>query len=292
MTNVFVMKRSRCYTECALYLSPRTRGVEEKRSIMKEASDTNAALLNRDEEIVRDVLEGETFKEIGLRHGISGERVRQIALPFLAEAKEKRTAAQNKKIQDQREKALKRVPEVAQANPGMTPSEIAREVGFITSQDVYAHLPDSDALRRQAAMRPALGRRFTREDAKQALRNASDDKLEKPVTMAHYRSVSPSAGPSAETILSLYDSWHAACEDAGVPAGSSTKEYIRPWWTEDELLNTAVRFFSEIGVQGSMDAYSAWAKKQKSNVPSVSLLRKKFGSWGEVRIRASALLSG
>lgn len=258
---------------------------------MKDASDTTAALLDRDKEIVRSVFEGDTFKSIGLQHGISGERVRQIALPFLAEAREKRAAVQAEKVQHKREQALGRVSEVARDNPDMTPSEIAREIGLITSQDVAERLPEADVLRRQAAVRPALGRRFTYEDAKQALRNASDDDLSKPVTMAHYRSVAPSTGPSAETILALYGSWHAACEDAGVPAGGAAKDQGRSRWTDEELLTTAARFFDQKGAQGSMEAYAAWSKKQKRDTPSVALLRKRFGSWGQVRIRVSSLLA-
>lgn len=254
----------------------------------------SVALLSRNDDIMDAVRNGEPFTSIGKRHGISGERVRQLAAPHLLDkdGNDIRIAARKRKADERYTAALEQIKVVAAANPNMTPAEIARTVGpHVTTQDVTDTLEPTDLLRRHAIMRPALGRRYTTKDVIKALRKVSGRDRKNTVTMTAYRDADLKDAPSSGTILALFGTWTAACEAADVPVGVSVSGRPSQKWSDEQLIELAVAFFTEVGVSGTMVQYDAWAKTQVPKGPSTALMRQQIGSWGEVRRQAADLIA-
>lgn len=250
------------------------------------------ALSSRNDEIVRRVLEGnDTFRDIARDFGLSAERVRQIAAPRVEVQERKARASQRRNSQRHHatSEALARAVQIAKNSPDATTADVARQAGDVTRLEVEEVLGKEETLRRAALARRPLGRQYSKDSIIAAIKRVAESSGT-PVTMSLYREHSIDGDPSTETILSLYGAWRDACADAGGPSGATSSGPRRQRWSDDDLIAEAATFYREMGSRASMEDYSAWAKKH-GDKPSAALLRRRLGSWGEVRTRAAAVLT-
>lgn len=254
----------------------------------------SSIMTNRDTDILTRACDGVTYKAIGAEYGISAERVRQIAadaaetavIDLIAVRAEKRAQLRAAAVED----ACDTIPAIAAKHPDATINEIARLAGpSVTAEDVTRVLDAADVLRRVTQAWPSLGNRFTAEQCLNALRAAAK-KIDGPVTMVLYRKHARKGAPSARTIMNrVGKSWRETCEAAGVVPGVTARSFeVR--WSEDDLRNIAVQFFTEHGPAATSAQYEAWAAANE-NMPSLATMRSRLGSWGNVRAAAAEVFA-
>lgn len=264
--------------------------------IDKDPKGDLQSLSERDQEIVKALLEGEPRAAVAQQHGITPERVRQISSPFIEDIKESREAVRKKAKERIRQSRLEEIKKVAEKNPSMRAAAIAVTVGGgITSQDVIDTIGEKDALRRDQIRfveNPVFTQKFTDEECFAALRAASKRVGKKEgkeegeygvLTMVLYSENSGPEDPKRSTIQKRFGTWQTACEKAGVPSGDPIPRRVyQKKWTHEEMVEIVKRFFTEVGVFGSMRQYSDWAR-YVPNTPTLATVRAHFGSWTKVK---------
>lgn len=255
-----------------------------------------SALSERDRGIVSDLLNGEPRASVAQRHGLTPERVRQIGNPFLADIQKSREDVRKQKKEHARQSRLDEIRKVASANPSMRAAVIASTVGGgITTQDVIETIGEKDALRRDQIRfveDPVFTRKFTDEECFEALRAASKRVGKKEgkksgeygvLTMVSYSENSKPNDPKQSTIQKRFGTWQAACEKAGVPSGDPIPRRVyEKKWTHEDMVEVVKRFFTEVGVFGSMRQYADWARNVPGT-PTQATVRGHFGSWTKVK---------
>lgn len=255
-----------------------------------------SALSERDQEIVKALLDGEPRAAVAERHGLTPERVRQISNPFLDDIRKSREDLREQKREISRQSRLDHIKQVAKDNPSMRAAGIAATVGGnITSQDVIEVIGEKDALRRDQIRfveDPVFTRKFTDEECFEALRAASKRIAKKEgkkdgeygvLTMVSYAENSKPEDPKRSTIQKRFGTWQTACRKAGVPSGDPIPRRVyEKKWTHDDMVAVVKRFFSEVGVFGSMRQYAEWARTVPGT-PTQATVRAHFGSWTKVK---------
>lgn len=255
-----------------------------------------SALSKRDRGIVSDLLNGEPRASVAQRHGLTPERVRQISNPFLADIRKSREDMRKQKKEHTRQSRLEEIKKVASDNPSMRAAVIASTVGGgITTQDVIEAIGEKDALRRDQIRfveDPVFTRKFTDEECFEALRAASKRVGKKEgkkngeygvLTMVSYSENSEPNDPKRSTIQKRFGTWQTACEKAGVPSGDPIPRRVyEKKWTHEDMVEVVKRFFTEVGVFGSMRQYADWARNVPGT-PTQATVRAHFGSWTKVK---------
>lgn len=253
-------------------------------------------LSKRDQDIIAELMGGDTRSSVAERHGLTPERVRQISNPFLSDIQKSRDAIREKTLERTRKNRLSDIKKVAKDDPSMRAAAIASTVGGgVTTKDVIEVIGDKDALRRDQIRfteDPVFTQKFTDEECFEALRAASkrvgknegkkDDEYGV-LTMVLYSENSDPGDPKRSTIQKRFGTWQTACEKAGVPSGEPIPHRVyTKKWTHDDLVAIMKRFFSEVGVFGSMRNYADWARKVPGT-PTQATVRAHFGSWTNVK---------
>lgn len=254
------------------------------------------SLSKRDQGIVSALQEGQTRAEVAERHGLTPERVRQISAPFLADIKNSSQSARQEQRDRRRKARLEQAEVLAKENPSMRVSAIAAAVGGgVTAQDVIETIGEKDALRRDQIRfveDPVFTRKFTDEECFDALRRAAkrvgeqegkEDGEYGVLTMVLYSENSDPEDPKRSTIQKRFGTWQTACNLAGVPSGEPIprRVYVKKW-THDDMVKVMERFFTEVGVFGSMRQYEDWARTVPGT-PTQATVRSHFGSWTKVK---------
>lgn len=261
----------------------------------KPKGDLNA-LSERDQGIVNALLNGEPRAVVAKRHGLTPERVRQISNPFLADIHKSRENLRKQKKEVTRQNRLERITKVAKENQAMRPAVIASTVGGgITTRDVIDVIGEKDALRRDQIRfveDPVFTRKFTDEECFEALREASRRVGKKEgkkngeygvLTMVLYSENSGPDDPKRSTIQKRFGTWQTACKKAGVPSGDPIPRRVyQKKWSDEDMVAVVKRFFSEVGVFGSMRQYADWARTVPGT-PTQATVRAHFGSWTKVK---------
>lgn len=255
-----------------------------------------SALSERDQGIVKALLNGEPRIAVAQRHDLTPERVRQISGPFLEDIRKSRESLRKQRQKASRQSRLKHIKQVAKDNPSMRVAVIAATVGGdITSQDVINVIGEKDALRRDQIRfveDPVFTQKFTDEECFEALREASRRIAKKEggkegeygvLTMVSYTENAKPEDPKQSTIQKRFGTWQAACRKAGVPSGGPIPRRVyKKKWTHDDMVAVVKQFFSEVGVFGSMRQYADWARTVPGT-PTQATVRAHFGSWTKVK---------
>lgn len=253
-------------------------------------------LSKRDQEIIAELMSGDTRSSVAGRHGLTPERVRQISSPFLSDIQKSRDVAREKTLERTRKNRLSDIKQVAKDNPSMRAAAIASTVGGgVTTKDVIEVIGDKDALRRDQIRfteDPVFTQKFTDEECFEALRSAAkrvgknegkEDGEYGVLTMVLYSDNSGPEDPKKSTIQKRFGTWQIACDKAGVPSGEPIPRRIyKKKWTHEDLVGIMRRFFTEVGVFGSMRNYADWAR-QVPGTPTQATVRAHFGSWTNVK---------
>lgn len=245
----------------------------------------------RDSQILARVLEGKNYEEIGAEIGLTRERVRQIierhGWPKPSAVRREKRRNEERKIEENRVLVTGWLLD----HPGATVDEIGSAVGLAPHDVEEATVPQVRHLvlvsgdRDGSRVRP---HRWTRPEILDAIRRAAQ--TESPLSYARYDEIRVAHsidGPSAIRILQIFDSWSAACREAGVQHGRRIRGTYTRRWTAEEMLDHLARFLRH-STTGSLDAYNAWSREH--DAPGGQTIRQQFGSWGEARTRALLLL--
>lgn len=269
------------------------RNLREQRikELARERAERKKQPSPRDEMILALAREGKTYQEIGLQLGLTRERVRQIVAKHdgktpLAIRQERRRIEDEK---SKRKSAL--VVQWLRDHPGATIVEIGFALGM-SSDDVEAlithrvrHLVLVPEDRNDHRFKP---HRWTRAEILDAIRMAGE--IESPLSYVRYdeiRTENSIDGPSAIRILQIFDTWSAACREAGVRHGRRMRGRYTRRWTADEMIDHLATFLRQAPA-GSLDAYNEWSRQ--NDAPGGQTIRNQFGSWREARTRALLLL--
>lgn len=269
---------------------------------MATATKSLDTLSERDQSIVNELLDGETRAVVAERHKLTPERVRQISNPFLSDIKDSREVARKEQKELRRKERLDGVKDLAEKNPSMRVSAIASSIGGgLTSQDIIEIIGEKDALRRDQIRfveDPVFTRRFSDEECFEALRAASkrvgkaegkEDGEYGVLTMVLYSENSDPEDPKRSTIQKRFGTWQTACNLAGVPSGDPIPRRVyKKRWTHEDMVAIMTKFFTEVGVFGSMRQYQDWAR-DVTNTPTLATVRSHFGSWTEVKKIAASM---
>lgn len=237
-----------------------------------------AATADRNTQILALAHEGIPFARIATQFDISTVRVSQIVQAAGHRASDFSAA----RARARRDEGVRRALALAEEQPDLTPSQLARAAKSTTA-DVREALGHVEAARREARR----GQR--RSDVAQSLeamrRIAAQDPGE-PLSAPAYDRERPRDTLSAGRIAQLHGSWTEACRAAGISAPPSRRTTYDRRWTPELLWPRVEEFLAEsIANRRSLTyaAYDAWSQGRKDR-PSGQTLRLALGTWREVKI--------
>ena len=247
--------------------------------------DGNASRVLRAWTIVDLVEEGMTLRAISDRFGVTSEGIRRLLLGYGVNVR----AAKARRLRCEREERRALIASVeafVRAHPGITAAELGHVLDLRTDDldsltRGVRHLVlcpvDEDELTRLAARRAGIV---------ESLRRAGT--LVSPLTGEAFDGLVADGlvpGPSRQIAMTVFGSWVAACEAAGVTPGDTLRPSYERRWTDDEIDLALVEYLTTPDSPGTGEGYEQWAKDRE--VPSGPLVRSRsFGSWKEVTRRA------
>lgn len=259
----------------------------------KESTPAHDKFLERDELIKSLHLEGHNLREIGMKIGLSGERVRRI-LNERWNIRPLETRAQSRKeYEDSIAEFERQSVAWVRQHPGCT----LLEVSNATDRPVDFVRDDLPREVRHLVIDLVAHERTSRSGHKQWSEDAIIESLQKaasistPLSRSKYDEIRKEGlvdGPSGVRILQRFSSWSHACSAAGIFSGMAPRsEYTRSW-TGEELLLWVVRFLVESN-SGSLGAYDSWSRSQPGS-PSPTTIVNSFNQWSACRIQALSQL--
>lgn len=258
------------------------------------------------DEIARLARAGLTLQEIGVRVGVSRERVRQVLRdkwPDLVQAR-KYLASRRRKDESARAEAdaksdrWHRLREELGAD-GIDADEVlghllrsrhvprtarAFKLDVQRVSSLYAASPFEFPLVERGSTIP---RRHSDETIIEYLRKAA---LVLDVTLlsasayndfAARQNLTPEAWPSAQTVAKRFGGWRAACEAAGLDAMAARREYVQafPPARCREFVDRYVRGALTAGDRPTLSGYATWSRT--AGGPSAATVRNRLGAWTE-----------
>lgn len=258
----------------------------------------------RDAQITGEYEAGEeTLEELGRKHGLTRERVRQIALAGGARPRLSARLEAQKKAAEGAEAALRAgVPwdaaVAAYAGGPVTEAAVAKGLRL------RGHRPPRAPHSADRAAKYGRGRRMTERftaagsarSILDAYREAGGETLTA-VGYADWRAAQPNPAdhPTGQTVLKkIGPSWAAALARAGVPTTSSQWRSSGPrsdrapdYW----MLEWVLRAEADLGRVPSVGLYDQW-RRARPEAPSSAGLRVRFRHWREVLRQAERMRKG
>jgi Bacterial RNA polymerase, alpha chain C terminal domain len=232
-------------------------------------------------------LEGETLDKIGIKYGLTRERVRQV-LVKLAPGLD---LVSRYLEEDENDKSIQEI-EIKLANlfaqyGAIYKKELAKELS-LTEEDAVRIVP-----RRYQKFiidknpEPSTFTTWTKEQVLKEIQKASTYYF--PLRISDYEyllQIGEIKGPSVPYIYNKFGTWREVCAEAGVEAAQAVRTEYLKLWSEEELLGYVRRFFEEPDLSSSIGSYDSWREKQPDHVPSGVLIRNVFGNWTTVKRKA------
>ena len=229
--------------------------------------------------------QGETLAQIGVRHGLTRERVRQVLIAngHPDTALDRRTADRERRSRDLVEVA-RVAAQALDRSPGMTRGQLAGATG-LTPDQIAGALRDTALRRKVSHTQPADtgmpaaealdGVRVTAVTVTAATGQA---RLSAPAYDTHR---DPRTTLSSPRLVQLHGTWTAACQAAGVVPVTPNRTYQQHWTTAD--INTAlINYFTDPGTTGTYIDFERWARA-RPGTPSAQTIRNDFGSWTAIK---------
>lgn len=240
----------------------------------------------RDVQIAEERRAGATLQEIASRHGITRERVRQIAKQHdvaAVEAAGARTAADLDAAMVAVDAVRKRF------RAGVATGDISRELGLkgATVREVLrrsATQSDRAARAANSARTPsAAARRVPDETLLDAIRDAGKAASRSP-SAGDYRRIADQRGlPGPQTVAKRFGSWREAVAAAGL-APREGKFGTSRRWTEQRCWEATLRLAGELGRWPPAAEYDRLARS-RDDLPSTATLRMRLGLWSAIAVR-------
>jgi hypothetical protein len=241
---------------------------------------------------------GGTLAEIGLKFGISRERVRQIVeKSFSAIADNPIFEGKSiSKILDERQdsEVAKKANEVAikimaidleirkqlNNNPGLRYLELAKLLEISEDQIKSSISYQASKFVFQEPTPHNFQQQFSEEFTLDAIRMAAA--IRSPLSAPMYESLVERGlvqGPRSQMIAKRFGSWSNACRIAGVHFVHSIRSEYSRNWSEDESLICIVRFLKNNDFGIGVLSYDEWRDSHDREAPSSAQLRNIFGTW-------------
>jgi hypothetical protein len=224
-------------------------------------SERDAALLDL------IVSEDVTLNEVGLRLGLTRERVRQIL--------QKHTGLSTRDLEESRVVVREmRWRMVARA-------DLAR-IGGVTIDEVVDVLGVDDALVRRG--RNTWTQALTDEEILEGLRQVSACPGGTPLTGPFYDAHrDPDTTVSAIRVFQRFGSWTAACTQAGVTFKAAVRDNYERRWTDEQCIDWAVLFVEEVGATATFAGMEDWMRRRSGDgAPSGQSIRNYLGTWIDI----------
>lgn len=248
-----------------------------------EATPSTQTVSDRDSDIYYSYLEGQTLAEIGERHGITRERVRQLLEKQGVNRRSTTESAtvRNRAIRSQNTEEIKSVyrqygnlADTVKACKGKVPASIVKEV--------VSEMPESE--RAKYRNRPTKTRTFDDESMRSALAKAAGSGVVTISAYREWRDTPEGAGsPSVPLLIMRYGSWKQARAAAGLDSSSASGR--GKTFTDTEILVAVRRFVDACEAAGnypSANNYDRWAKTV-GGLPTLSTVRQRTNStWLDV----------
>ena len=229
--------------------------------------------------------DGLSLRAIGERVGVSGERVRQVLHRFGVNTRIVNARRRRRHLQDRRAR-LRAAEHLVRTYPGIT----AAEAGHLLELDAE-QLADLTHGVRHLILRPVDHDEITRLAERReamigSLRQAAA--IQSPLAGDVYDQLVADGivpGPGKQTAFTLFGSWVAACDAAGITPGDTLRANYERRWTDVEIDLALIEYLTDPFLPGTADGYDEWAALHE--VPSGALIRmRNFGSWKEATRRA------
>lgn len=241
------------------------------------------ASTDRGSDIYYSYVEGQTLAQIGERHGITRERVRQLLEKqgVTRRSTTESATVRNRTIRLQNTEDIKSVyrqygnlADTVEACKGKVPASIVKQV--------VSEMPESE--RSKYRNRPVKTRTFDDEVMRSALVKAASSGA---VTISAYRewreTPEGTGSPSVPLLIMRYGSWKQARSAAGLDSSATTGR--GKTFTDTEILAAVRRFVDACEAAGkypSANQYDNWAKAV-GGLPALSTVRQRTNStWLDV----------
>lgn len=230
---------------------------------------------------------GASLAEIAAEFGVTRERIRQILVGAgvtAQDARRGRRAAHDAAVAELRTRVLAWV----RTRPGQTTAAAAEALGT------------TPAMIREALGAATIGRLFVHE-AGNAQRQYTPADLIGWIQAAAVVHGSPLAGtaydefsaahggPSRVLLLQRFDTWNAACSQAGLAVNFRHDGYHRRW-TETQMLELVADYLCSADSRGTYADYDRWAREGE-NRPSGQTLRNTIGPWRDIKTAAQVVVT-
>lgn len=250
-------------------------------------------------------MSGATLDEIGKQFGVSRERIRQI-LNEIYKLVEGNSALEGKSFseifankthgakgeerriaQEKRDAIDSRARVFLNSRPGATNLELCQELA-ISEEDLQISLQPQTAKFVWTESREKINESpFSDEAILEALKQA--EAFESPISAPMYRDLVDRGlvhGPGPQTVALRFGTWKRACELADVTHNESFRPSYDKQWTELEMLNYVVDFLLNKAFGKAFQNYDEWRIETMTNAPSGAHIRKKIGTWTDVKNKA------
>ena len=243
-------------------------------------------------------ISGETLAEIGVKFGITRERVRQIVEKSFSkiednpifEGKSISTILEERQNLELAKKASAIANEIKAVdleirirlnnNPGMQYSELAASLELSEHQIISRISYQASKFVLQAPALHSFQQQFSEEFTLDAIRMAAA--IRSPLSAPMYESLVERGlvkGPRSQMIAKRFGSWSNACRIAGVLFVQSVRSEYSKNWTEEESLLYIIRFLKNTDFGVGVLSYDEWRDSSEKEAPSSAHLRNTFGTW-------------
>ncbi|NHB83959.1 hypothetical protein G7085_02830 [Tessaracoccus sp. HDW20] len=238
----------------------------------------------RDDIMIAGLRAGFTLQDMGDLHGISRERVRQIATSkgvVMRELRREQKASADRR----RRRIARRVYGTSLTYPELTVAEIAEWVD--TDEQTVRQALEHRLAVHETRVRPPDTGRTSEETLIAAL--AEWGAQTETLTGDDYTQWATDRGlPGKQTIAIRFSSWNAALVLAGLGDRIRDRGGLRPVVADEELWAAVMAFLRADLPSYSFAAFDDWTKGE--GMGSGASVRNRLGEWSHVHARARSLL--
>lgn len=241
---------------------------------------------------------GETLAEIGVKFGVSRERVRQIVeksfsaiadnpifegksiSKILSERQDSEVAKMANEVAIKIKAIDLEIRRQLNNNPGLKYLELAKLLGISEDQIKSSISYQASKFVFQEPTPHNFQQQFSEEFTLDAIRMAAA--IRSPLSAPMYESLVERGlvqGPRSQMIAKRFGSWSNACRIAGVLFVHSIRSDYSRNWSEDESLICIIRFLKNNDFGVGVLSYDDWRDSYDREAPSSAQLRNIFGTW-------------
>jgi len=238
----------------------------------------------------RSAQQGWNLDEIGLRYGVSRERVRQILCANDGPPARDVAAARRRRIERQAEAHVDEL--LALWRAGEQPGSAASTVGVQAAacrSTIARFATEVDRAARRASLADARGRVRTYSDRDILVSlTAVAGRLGRSPSPKEYATLARELTlPSLPTVLNRMGGWTSAIRAAGLtPLGANRRTRARRW-TDDACWTALRRVVAELGEIPTVLSYERHSA-DRSDLPSSATLRNRLGRWSAITTQLAA----